>query len=126
MPRNIHSSGRNERRLSAKADWRQANFQKWKKADRLLHKVVKYLLMNSTLPLFAIVQPQSDTVVISKLPLLFRSMCTTDSRGPFKKYVTLKISIFDSPPPCHTLSSFALTPSPLVTTQIVTNFLTQI
>ena len=42
------------------------------------------------------------------------------SKGPFKKYVTVKIQIFDPPPP---LSPFALTP--LVTTQIVTNFLTR-
>ena len=34
-----------------------------KNADRLLHKVMKYLLMNSTLPVFAIAQPQLYTLV---------------------------------------------------------------
>ena len=34
-------------------------------------------------------------------------------KGPFKKYVTVKIPIFDTPsPPCHRLSPFALTPLP--------------
>ena len=42
--------------------------------------------------------------------------------GPLKKYVTVKITIFDPHPPCHHLSPVALTPSPLVITQIVTNF----
>ena len=32
--------------------------------------------------------------------------------GPFKKYVTVKIPIFDPLPPFHRLSPFALTPSP--------------
>ena len=32
--------------------------------------------------------------------------------GQFKKYVTPKITIFRPPPPCHTLSYFASTPSP--------------
>ena len=47
-------------------------------------------------------------------------------RGPFEKYVTVKIPIFDPPSPlvtvCHRLP---WPPSPLVTTQIVTNFLTR-
>ena len=35
------------------------------------------------------------------------------TKGPFKKYVTVKIPIFDPPsPPCHRLSPFALTPLP--------------
>ena len=37
--------------------------------------------------------------------------------GQFKKYVTPKIAIFRPPPPCHTLSYFASTPSPHVTHQ---------
>ena len=31
------------------------------------------------------------------------------STGPCKKYVTPKIDIFDTLPPCHTLSYFVLT-----------------
>ena len=38
-----------------------------KKADRFLHKVVKYLLMNSTVPVFAILWLQFDTLMSLKL-----------------------------------------------------------
>ena len=43
----------------------------------------------------------------------FTLLALLESRGPCKKYVTLKIGIFDPPsPPCHTLSSFGSTPLP--------------
>ena len=43
-------------------------------------------------------------------PMELRRLST---KGPFKKYVTVKIPIFDPPsPPCHRLSPFALTPLP--------------
>ena len=58
------------------------------------------------------------------LPNKLAGMWGVPTLGPFKKYVTVKIPIFDPfSPPCHRLSPFALTP--LVTTQIVTNFFTR-
>ena len=49
---------------------------------------------------------------------------TASAKGPFKKYATGLPPTFD-PSPCHSLSQFALTPLPLVTTQVVTNCLTR-
>ena len=43
-------------------------------------------------------------------------------RGHSKSMSPAYHRFFTPLPPCHTLSPFALTPSPLVTTQIVTNF----
>ena len=46
-------------------------------------------------------------------------------KGPFKKYVTVNIPIFDPLlPSSHTFLPFTLTPLPLVIIQIVANFLT--
>ena len=45
------------------------------------------------------------------------------SRGHSKSMSPAYHRFLTPVPPCHTLSPFALTPSPLVTTQIVTNFM---
>ena len=59
----------------------------WKKADRLLHKVVQYLLMNSTVTVFTIVKLQLVSLRVSKsLHLL-----TISPTLSLKNYIVLSL-----------------------------------